>query len=82
MADPVAATITQLKNIQIKTGKSIAELHAAVASSGAVKHGEKRKWLMEQFKLGYGAALSVILTAIILCGTALQLALTNRRVQA
>jgi len=31
------------------------------------------------FKLGYGAALSVILTAIILCGTALQLVLTNRR---
>ena len=56
MADPVAATITQLKNIQIKTGKSIAELHAAVASSGAVKHGEKRSWLMEQFKLGYGDA--------------------------
>jgi multiple sugar transport system permease protein len=32
-----------------------------------------------KFKLGYGASLSVILTAIILCGTALQLALTNRR---
>ena len=31
------------------------------------------------FKLGYGAALSVILTAIILCGTALQLVLTNRK---
>ena len=31
------------------------------------------------FKLGYGAALSVILTAIILCGTALQLVLTNRQ---
>ncbi len=31
------------------------------------------------FKLGYGAALSVILTGIILCGTAVQLVLTNRR---
>ncbi len=30
------------------------------------------------FKLGYGAALSVILTAIILCGASLQIALTNR----
>ena len=30
------------------------------------------------FKLGYGAALSVILTFIILCGTAAQLILTNR----
>lgn len=33
------------------------------------------------FKLGYGAALSVILTAIILCGAALQIALTSRRAQ-
>jgi multiple sugar transport system permease protein len=30
------------------------------------------------FKLGYGAALSIILTAIILCGSAVQIALTNR----
>jgi multiple sugar transport system permease protein len=30
------------------------------------------------FKLGYGAALSVILTGIILCGSALQIALTSR----
>ena len=60
MADPVAATITQLKNIQTKTGKSIAELHAAVAASGAAKHGEKRSWLMEHFKLGYGDANTVV----------------------
>lgn len=56
MADPAAATITQLKNIQTRTGKTIAELHAAVAASGAAKHGEKRSWLMEHFKLGYGDA--------------------------
>mgnify|MGYP001106196025 CR=1 FL=1 len=31
-----------------------------------------------QFKLGYGAALSVILTVIIFCGAALQLYLTSR----
>lgn len=60
MADPVAATITQLKNIQAKTGKSIAELHQAVAASGAAKHGEKRSWLMEHFKLGYGDANAVV----------------------
>ena len=29
MADPAAATITQLKNIQSRTGKSIAELQDA-----------------------------------------------------
>lgn len=61
MADPAAATITQLKNIQAHTGKTIAELHAAVAASGAAKHGEKRSWLMEHFKLGYGDANAVAL---------------------
>jgi hypothetical protein len=60
MADPVAATITQLKNIQAKTGRTIAELHAAVAASGAAKHGEKRSWLMEHFKLGHGDANTVV----------------------
>jgi len=60
MTDPLAATTTQLRNIQAKTGKSIAELHAAVAESGATKHGEKRSWLMEQFKLGYGDANTVV----------------------
>lgn len=61
MADPHAATLTQLRNIQTRTGKSIAELHAAVAASGLAKHGEKRSWLMEQFKLGYGDANTVAL---------------------
>jgi hypothetical protein len=60
MADPLAATITQLKNIQAKTGKTIAQLHAAVAASGTAKHGEKRSWLMAQFKLGYGDANTVV----------------------
>jgi translation initiation factor 1 (eIF-1/SUI1) len=60
MADPMAAVITQLKNIQVKTGKTLAELHAAVAASGAVKHGDKRSWLMERFKLGYGDANTVV----------------------
>lgn len=60
MADPAAATITQLRNIQARTGKSIAELHAAVAGSGAVKHADKRSWLMQQFKLGHGDANTVV----------------------
>jgi hypothetical protein len=55
MADPQAALLTQLRNIQAKTGKSIAGLQAAAQASGLAKHGEKRSWLMEQFKLGYGA---------------------------
>ncbi len=59
MADPQAATVTQLKNIQAKTGQRIEALHAAVANSGAAKHGERRTWLMEHFKLGYGDANAV-----------------------
>jgi hypothetical protein len=61
MADPAAATLTQLKNIQAKTGKSIAELHAAIARSGTSKHAEKRSWLMAEFGLGYGDANTVVL---------------------
>ena len=60
MADPQAALLTQLNNIQKKTGKSLAQLHAALAKSGASKHGEKRTWLMENFGLGYGDANSVV----------------------
>lgn len=61
MSDPAAATITQLRNIQNRTGKTIAELHAAVVAGGAVKHGERRSWLMEHYKLGYGDANAVAL---------------------
>lgn len=60
MADPQAALMTQLRNIQAKTGKTIAELHAAVAASGLTRHGEKRSWLMETFKLGHGDANTVV----------------------
>lgn len=60
MADPQAALLTQLGNIQKKTGKSLAELHAALAASGAVKHGEKRSWLMQHFGLGHGDANTVV----------------------
>ncbi len=62
MADLTAALNTQLTNIQKKTGKSLAELQAAVAASGAVKHGEKRSWLIEHFGLGFGDANTLIHT--------------------
>ena len=60
MADPQAAQATQLKNIQARTGKTIAELHAAVEAAGLARHGEKRSWLMERFQLGYGDANAVV----------------------
>jgi hypothetical protein len=61
MADPKAAQVTQLKNIQTKTGKSIQALHDALAKTGLTKVGEKRSWLMETYKLGYGDANAVAL---------------------
>ena len=59
MADPQAATLTQLRNIQARTGKTLAELLAAVQASGLARHGERRSWLMEHFGLGYGDANTV-----------------------
>lgn len=56
MADPQTAVQTQLKNVQSKTGRTIADLHQAVAATDLAKHGERRSWLMEHFKLGYGDA--------------------------
>lgn len=50
------AIATQLANIEKKTGKSLAQLRAAIAKSGKIKHGEIRAWLMEQFGLGHGDA--------------------------
>ncbi len=53
--------LTQLRNIQARRGKTIAELHAVLAASGLAKTGERRSLLMEQFKLGYGDANTVAL---------------------
>jgi Domain of unknown function (DUF5655)/Domain of unknown function (DUF4287) len=61
MADPQAAVLTQLRNIQARAGSSVAELHAAIAASGLVKVGERRAWAMEHFKLGYGDANALVL---------------------
>ncbi|MDM4767025.1 DUF5655 domain-containing protein [Pelomonas sp. SE-A7] len=60
MADPQQALLTQLKNIQTRSGKSIAQLLEALAASGKTKHGEKRSWLMEQYGLGHGDANTVV----------------------
>jgi hypothetical protein len=47
---------TQLANIESKTGKSLDELRLVIQSSGLVKHGEIRSFLIEKFSLGYGDA--------------------------
>lgn len=61
MADPQTAALTQLRNIQTKTGQTIAQLHAALAATGLAKAGERRAWLMEHQGLGYGDANAVAL---------------------
>lgn len=61
MADPQAAALSQLRNIENKTGQTLAQLHAALAATGLARTGERRAWLMERFGLGYGDANSVAL---------------------
>jgi len=47
---------TQLKNIETKSGKPLAELKALVQSSGRSKHGEIRDMLKRDLGLGHGDA--------------------------
>ena len=56
MADPNAATANQLRNIEMRTGKSLAELRKLVADSGLVRHTQVRTMLMEALALGHGDA--------------------------
>lgn len=56
MSTPEQARATQLRNIEAKTGQTLAVLRTAIAGSGKVKHGEIRSWLMATYGLGYGDA--------------------------
>jgi len=47
---------TQMRNIESKTGKSLAELRSIVASTGLTRHGEIRDRLKADFGLGHGDA--------------------------
>jgi len=58
------AKITQLANIQKKTGKSLDELTKLIQSSGLSKHGEIRSMLMEKLGLTYGDAHNLALYAL------------------
>jgi hypothetical protein len=56
MADMDKAVMTQLANIEKKTGKSVAQLTEAIRNCGKAKHGEIRTWLKETYGLGHGDA--------------------------
>ena len=47
---------TQLRNIESRTGQSLAELTAYVEASGLTKHGQIRDMLKRTLGLGYGDA--------------------------
>ena len=60
MADPKKALQTQLKNIEAKTGKSLAQLLDFIKGSSLIKHGELRSLVQETFELGYGDANTLV----------------------
>lgn len=60
MADPQAALLTQVRNIQAKTGLTLAQMHEQIEASGKEKYAEKRSWVMERFGLGHGDANTVV----------------------
>ena len=51
---------TQIKNIEAKTGKSMAELAKHIAGSPLKKHGELRDMVKAEFGLGYGDANTLV----------------------
>lgn len=54
------AVETQLKNVEIKTGKSLNELTAIIRQSGLSKHSEIRQLMIDKFGLGYGDANTLV----------------------
>lgn len=64
MADPAKTLDTMVRNIEAKTGKTMAQLAEIVGASGLSRHGEIRTMLMERFGLGHGAANAVVHLAL------------------
>lgn len=56
MADPDAAARTQIRNLEQRSGKTLAQLHALLRQSGADKHGAMVALLKERFGMGHGDA--------------------------
>lgn len=64
MADTQKALETMIRNIEAKTGQSMAQLTRTIQESGLAKHGAIREMLMERFGLGHGAATSAVHLAL------------------
>ena len=55
---------TQLRNIESKTGRTLAQLKALLSGSGLAKHGELRTFAMRELGLGYGDANTLVHLAL------------------
>lgn len=60
MSNVDKALETQIKNIEAKTGKSLAELAKHINNSSLAKHGELRDMVKNDFGLGYGDANTLV----------------------
>lgn len=56
MADIEKALATQIKNIEARTGNTLAGLIEVIHDSGLVKHGEITAMLKRDLELGHGDA--------------------------
>ncbi|MBX9604136.1 MAG: DUF4287 domain-containing protein [Bryobacteraceae bacterium] len=61
---------TQLKNIETRTGKPLAELEAMVRKSGLAKHGELRDMLKRDLGMGHGDANTLVHYVLNMAGSA------------
>ncbi len=59
MATPEQMLRSQLANIEKRTGKTLAELHALLQKAGLQKHGEMVAWLKSELALGHGDANTI-----------------------
>jgi len=60
MGTPDQAVETQLRNLQERSGLTLAALHAKLRASGLAKHGELRDWLKRELGMGHGDANLVV----------------------
>ena len=55
---------TQLRNIEARTGQTLAQLRSLLAGSGLTRHGELRSFAMEKLGLGHGDANTLVHLAL------------------
>ena len=64
MASVKDAIDTMVRDIELKTGKSVAAWIALASRSGFAKHGQIVKWLKPEYKIGHGYANYIALKTI------------------